>query len=278
MPSRRLSGTVALITGGGSGLGNALVGTFVGAGARVVVLERSSQKAAELAAAHPEIEVVVGDVTVAADTTKAVRHAVATYGQLDCLVANAGIWDFGTSAAQLDVDNLDSSFGEVFGVNVKAVLLGAMCAREQLRRVRGNVIVTLSGGYAYPGGGGPLYVASKHAAHGLIRQLAYEWAPEIRVNGVAPGVMHSDLRGPGALGQDHRVITELLPQEGLRQRTVTAHDVVPADYSWPYVLLASPRESPTTTGTVIDLTGTRVRGRRDRERAREFAMTNEGEK
>lgn len=278
MTAGRLAGTVALVTGAGSGLGRTLVARFLREGASVGALEWSSKKAADLAREHPQAEVVVGDATSAIDNATAVDRTVARFGQLDCFVANAGVWDFGTPAADLDPDSLSPAFDEIFGVNVKAVVIGALSARRELARARGSVIVTLSGAHAYPGGGGVLYTASKHAALGVVRQLAYEWAPDIRVNAVAPGVMHSDLRGPVALGQQDRVISDVLPPaERMDTRTVTDHHVSADDYCFAYVLLASSQETPTATGTVIDLSGTGVRGRRDRERARESALSSNQE-
>ncbi|MET8209130.1 SDR family NAD(P)-dependent oxidoreductase [Streptomyces sp. NPDC005373] len=268
----RLADTVALVTGGGSGLGLALVDAFSAEGAHVAVLERAPGKAADLARTRPAVEVVVGDATSVADTCRAVDRAVARFGRLTCFIANAGLWDFGIAAADLDPVALDRAFDEIFSVNVKAVIGGALCARPELARTKGSFIVSLSGAHAYPGGGGVLYTASKHAALGVVRQLAYEWAPDVRVNAVAPGVMHSDLRGPTVLGQENQVISDVLPPPGhMDARTVTAHNVTAADYTSAYVLLASHREAPTATGTVVDLTGTRVRGRRDRERIRELA-------
>lgn len=268
----RLPATAALLTGGGSGLGRELVDRFVAEGAHVAVLEHSPKKAADLRRDRPEVEVIVGDANSAADTASAVERTVARFGRLDCFIANAGLWDFGIQSSDLDLSALDAAFDEVFGVNVKAVIVGALCARAELQRVRGNMIVTLSGAHAYPGGGGVLYTASKHAALGVVRQLAYEWAPDIRVNAVAPGPLHSDLRGPRALGQASQVVSDTLPAPGLMgSRTVTDHDATAADYCSAYILLASSSEAPTATGTVIDLTGSRVRGRRDRERVRELS-------
>lgn len=81
------------------------------------------------------------------------------------------------------------------------------------------MIFTLSNAAWYPGGGGPLYTASKHAATGLIRQLAYELAPKVRVNGVGPCGMASDLRGPQALGQSETSIMQSLTPENCRHFT-----------------------------------------------------------
>jgi cis-2,3-dihydrobiphenyl-2,3-diol dehydrogenase len=112
-----------------------------------------------------------------------------------------------------------------------------------------------------PAGGGPLYTASKHAVVGLIRQLAYELAPTIRVNGVAPGPIETDLRGPEALDMAERSIG------GIDLATTAAPNVplgivpAPADYAGGFVFLASRRDNRATTGGVVSLdTGIAARG------------------
>jgi cis-2,3-dihydrobiphenyl-2,3-diol dehydrogenase len=122
-------------------------------------------------------------------------------------------------------------------------------------------VFTVSNAGFDPAGGGPLYTASKHAVVGLIRQLAYELAPAVRVNGVAPGPIETDLRGAEALGQADRSISSLnlsaVAVAGLPLARVPA----PADYAGGFVFLASRRDSRPATGGVVSLdTGIAVRG------------------
>ncbi len=70
----------------------------------------------------------------------------------------------------------------------------------------GSIVMTLSNASFYVNGGGPIYTAAKHACLGLMRELAYELAPHVRVNAVAPGGMNTDLRGPEAIGLADRSI------------------------------------------------------------------------
>ena len=195
-----LDNKVALVTGGASGLGRAIVERFVEEGARVAILDRARERSEELAKQLGERgAAIVGEVTVLADNQRAVAETVRRFGRLDCFVGNAGIWDFSTSLAALPEDRIDAAFDELFGVNVKGYLLGAKAAFRELAKTRGSIVFTVSNAGFYPCGGGPLYTASKHAVVGLIRQLAYELAPKIRVNGVAPGAIPTDLRGPRSL-------------------------------------------------------------------------------
>lgn len=252
-----LDDTSVLVTGGGSGLGRAIVSRFVEEGARVVVLDRSKEKLEEVAGAFSDaVRTVAGDVTSVEDNEAAVAAAVVDFGGLDVLVGNAGIWDFNASLEATDAHRLAGGFDELFGVNVKGYLLAAKAALPALRAARGSMVFTLSNAAFYPGGGGPLYTASKHAGVGLVRQLAYELAPHVRVNGVAPGGMATDLRGPGSLGLAGQSITEAMPiQDIVREHGALQLDITAEDYVGTYVLLASRRESATATGTVVDISG-----------------------
>ncbi|MEV5835446.1 3-(cis-5,6-dihydroxycyclohexa-1,3-dien-1-yl)propanoate dehydrogenase [Nocardia sp. NPDC052112] len=268
-----LEGQSVIITGGGSGLGYALVQRFRAEGAQVAVLQRSAHKAEALRREFPDVLVVEGDVQSIEDNLAVVARTVDAYSKLDCFIANAGLWDFKQELRELPYEDLDRAFDEILGVNVKGVLAGARAAVEALERSQGSLIVSASNASFYPGGGGPLYTASKHAVIGVVRQLAYELAPDVRVNAVAPGYLPSDLRGPAALGQNDRTVREMYPTgEEAARRALLGREIHAEDYAGAYVLLASRHNSPTATGTVIDLSGVGVRGRRDRVPA----LTREG--
>jgi NAD(P)-dependent dehydrogenase (short-subunit alcohol dehydrogenase family) len=270
-----LDGQVALITGGGSGLGRALVGRFLDEGARVGVLDISAAKCAALRdELGDRVSVTQGDVADAEDNERAVADTVERFGSLDTLVANAGIWDYGTSLTDLPPGAAGAAFDELFGVNVKGPLLGARAAVDALRSARGSIIMTISNAGFYPGGGGPLYTASKHALVGLVRQLAYELCPEVRVNAVAPGGMATDLRGPRALGLQDTSFGAVMPVEEMMERIGPLEvRIKPADYTGAYVLLASRDNSRATTGSIINTDGgVGIRGRREMERMRRETM------
>lgn len=255
--SGRLEGHVTLVTGGGSGIGAAIVERFTTEGARVVVLERSAERAASIAEQHGDAVVIaIGDVRSAADNDGAVAAALDAFGRLDSVVANAGIYDYGRTLARLSADELVTGFEEMFSINVLGPMLAARAASNVLAEHSGAIVVTVSCAGLYAGGGGPLYVASKHAAVGLVRQLALELAPDVRVNGVAPGFTRTDLRGPESLGISDRSLAgatgfEAVAAEGLPLRKIAD----PADHASLYVTLASRHESPHTTGVVIPSDG-----------------------
>jgi NAD(P)-dependent dehydrogenase (short-subunit alcohol dehydrogenase family) len=252
-----LEGQIAYVTGGASGLGRAIVDRFVEEGASVVVLDRHGPRLGGLQEAHPgHVVAVEGDVRDLGSHRRAVTAAVEHFGGLDVFVGNAGIWDFGTSLVDLPDDRLDAAFDEIFQTNVKGYLLGVKACAPQLVRSGGSVVLTLSNAAFYPGGGGPLYTASKHAGMGLVRQLAFELAPRVRVNAVAPGGMATDLRGPSALGLQNESFGAAMPPDEVVAKLVPLGPFRSAyEHTGPYVLLASRANASSVTGAVIHADG-----------------------
>lgn len=256
-----LSGHVALITGGGSGIGRAVAQRYVVEGARVCILgnDKAQLEATVRDQAQPDRWLAVeADVRDTDALHEAVAATVNEFGQLDTLVANAGLWDFQRSLTRLSGTQLAQTFDELFSVNVKGYLLAAEAAWKELVKTRGSIIMTLSNASFYVNGGGPVYTAAKHACLGLVREVAYELAPYVRVNGVAPGGMNTDLRGPSAIGLGERSIgTSFAKRNPDQAMPVPLHDssTEPADFTGPYVLLASRTQSGTITGEVISADG-----------------------
>ncbi|RKS76683.1 NAD(P)-dependent dehydrogenase (short-subunit alcohol dehydrogenase family) [Actinomadura pelletieri DSM 43383] len=266
-PPGRLDGRVALVTGGGSGIGRAVVDRYVAEGARVGVLERDAGRADALTRDHGDrVTVEVGDVRAPESHAASVARTLEAFGRLDAYVANAGVYDYSAPFEDMDGPRLTGAFDELFRTNVLGPMLGAHAALPALRSTGGTLIFTVSSSGLYAGGGGTLYVASKHAVIGLIRQLAHELAPDIRVNGVAPGATRTALAGLDALGSaDHRLDERL----GRIARHLPLGFVSdPDDHAGLYVLLADPRDSRFMTGTVLPSDGgLEVRGGRTRTEA-----------
>jgi 2,3-dihydroxy-2,3-dihydrophenylpropionate dehydrogenase/cis-2,3-dihydrobiphenyl-2,3-diol dehydrogenase len=251
-----LDGQSVLITGGASGLGLALVERFVSEGALVTVLDRNGTALETLSSLlGDQAQGVVGDVRSLADNRAAVSAAVELYGKLDCFIGNAGIWDYSVPLVDLPDDKVDQAFDEVFAVNTKGYLLGAMAAAPALVRAQGSIVFTLSNAAFYPGGGGPLYTASKHAGVGLVKQLAFELAPHVRVNAVAPGAISSDLRGPAALGQANRSISEVPLHLYMKDGLPLGRLPEASEYAGSYVYLASRQNAGPATGAIINVDG-----------------------
>ena len=257
-----LTDEVVLITGGASGLGRAIVDRFLEEGAKLAVLDRTPGRLAELAREIPDrLAVFAGDVRDIGDNQRAVEACIARFGRLDCAIGNAGIWDYSVSLDSLPAEQLGAAFDELFRINVLGYLNLAKVALPALVRTAGCLIFTVSNAGFDPAGGGPLYTASKHAVVGLIRQLAYELAPAVRVNGVAPGPIDTDLRGVPALGQADRSIGTLNLPAVAGPNVPLGRVPETADYAGGYVFLASRRDSRPATGGVLSLdTGIAVRG------------------
>src|ERR1700739_3160210 len=112
-----LDGQVALVTGGGSGIGRAVVARFIAEGARVGVLDRVPGRAQELRSEFGHAVVAVtGDVSQLGDNKRAVAETVGAFGRLDVFIGNAGVFDSFLSLADFPEATLPEAFDELFGV------------------------------------------------------------------------------------------------------------------------------------------------------------------
>src|SRR2546426_3744136 len=187
----RLSGKVALITGGASGMGRSEATIFARVGARYVVgdvLEADGHEVAEkIAAAGGQARFVRLDVTSETDWQAAVNTTVASFGKLDVLVNNAGI------SGTFDPDTTSTAaWDTLMNVNAKGVFLGMKHAVPALQRAGGGAIVNISSISGFVGqdrihmG----YNASKGAVRLMTKSAAVQYAKDgIRVNSVHPGIM-----------------------------------------------------------------------------------------
>lgn len=247
-----LTDHVVLITGGGSGLGLGVARRCRDHGAQVAIMEIVPDKAAALRAEFGDTVLVIeGDCSSLADLGAAEAAIRARFGRLDALIGMQGIFDGNIPMAELAPAALDALFDELFRVNVKGHLLATRVFQPLLQESRGAIVLTSSTAAYAADGGGAVYTATKGAILALVQQLAYEFAPAVRVNGVAPaGIARSQLRGPASLGMEGFKQSDI-PEDAFlakfRSISLLQELPEPEDYALPYIFLAS-RQNLIVTG------------------------------
>jgi NAD(P)-dependent dehydrogenase (short-subunit alcohol dehydrogenase family) len=199
---KEFHGKVALVTGGGSGIGRATALAFARHGAHVVIGDRDVQRGEETVSmirdAGGTATFQRTDVLVAAQVEALVDHAIAKYGRLDAAFNNAGI----EGDVRPLVEQTEANYDAVMDVNVKGVWL---CMKYEIPRMLeqgGGAIVNCSsvaGVIGFPGIG--IYVASKHAVIGLTKTAALEYSAKgTRINAVNPGLVNTEMADRLAAG------------------------------------------------------------------------------
>lgn len=191
----RLTGKVALITGGTAGIGEAIAKLFAQEGAAVVITgrrkERLEQVAGEIERKGGRVLAVAGSVTDETHVREAVAQTVRTFGRLDILVNNAGIGNFGKKLHETD----DDSWHRVLDINVTGAFRMTRAAIPEMLKAGGGAIVNISSIASLVGIPGlPVYAASKGALDALTRAIAVDYAAQgIRCNVVNPGLIETPM-------------------------------------------------------------------------------------
>lgn len=205
----RLLDQVAIVTGGGRGIGRAIALAFAKEGARVVICSRTpgelEEVAGELERFGREVMAVVADVTDEASVSNLIRETLERFGRVDILVNNAGVW--------LPGDFQDYSLTDwetTMATNLRGVFLCTRAVFRPMEEAGGGKIINISsirGKEGYPGMAA--YCASKFGVNGLIQALAEEWRPfNIKVNAVCPGPVDT-----GFATGEARDETRILPED-----------------------------------------------------------------
>jgi len=194
--SQRLAGQVVIVTGAGSGIGEAAAKAFARDGARLVLVGRReaplAETAAAIAAAGGEALVVAADVSKAEDVDAVVARTVERFGRLDHVFNNAGIMGAGKPI----VDMEEAAFDEIIAINLKGPWLMTRAAlRVMIASGRPGAIVNTSSFLSTAAtAGSSAYSASKAGLDAMIRALALEaGAHGIRINNINPGVIDTPM-------------------------------------------------------------------------------------
>ena len=238
----RLLGKRVIITGGSTGIGAAVARRFLDEGAKVCVWCRNTKNATLIKTELPTLSDVVGvDVAEPAEVDAAFPRAVAALGGLDVMICNAGISirrDF------LDIDRAD--FDRVMRVNVHGVFYPSqLAARHMMKADGGAILITASTagvvGYRHYAD----YNASKGAVLAMMRTMAIELAPKVRVNAINPGYTSTPMQDAEYTPEMLRRVNGIIPM-GRHGR--------PEEIAGLYVYLASD-EAAYATGGIFTFDG-----------------------
>lgn len=245
-----LKGKVALVTGGGTGIGEAIAATFVREGARVVVASRDAASL-ERSATGTGAVAIAADVSDEASVIALFRAIEARFSGLDILVNNAGVTGQVAPAEQLDMVQWDTTMA----INIRGTILCIKHAVPLLRRRGGGSIINMSslmGLRGYPMRAA--YTATKFAVLGITEAVAQEVGPDnIRVNALCPGAVNGDLMQRVIAA---RVAAEGRPAEEIirvnyTDKAALRRWVEPAEVADAALFLASPASA--------SITGERIR-------------------
>lgn len=244
-----LEGGVAFITGGASGIGEACVEVFAGAGSAVMVADRDVERGEALVSALVGRGVEAGfarcDVRDATSVQDAVDSCVAQLGGLDFAVNSAGVGGTPTSAplASMAVE----AFDEIIAINLRGAFLSTRAELDVMARQGWGSIVNLASAAGLVGvKSSAAYSASKHGVIGLTKSAALDYAEVgIRVNAICPGMIATPLTDAGMPPEYHQLILAAHPM-----RRVGIADEVASAALW----LCGPG-STFTTGATLSIDG-----------------------
>ncbi len=244
-----LEGRIALVTGGGSGIGKAIAHRLSAAGAHVVVAGRTRASLEAVAQAIGG-EAIEADVAQEADVARLFASIAARHGRLDVLINNAGVSGPILPVAEMDVAAWDACIA----INLRGAMLCLREAAPMMIAQRAGSIVNMSslmGLEGYPGRSA--YCATKFAIVGLTQAIARELGPSgVRVNAVCPGAVHGELmerviaRRAAAEGKPpEQIVREHYTDAAALRRWVDPTEVAEA------VLFLASDASSSTTGETL---------------------------
>jgi 3-oxoacyl-[acyl-carrier protein] reductase len=239
-PGARLKDKVAIVTGAGGGIGQAVCRVFAQEGSCVVAggrtLEKLEKVVAEINTSGGRAIAVKADVSDSRDVDKLVNAALAHFGRIDVLVNNAGIVEIIPT-----LEMTEAQWDRMLNVNLKSAFLCSKAVLPHMIKRQSGRIVNIASDAGKTGGGIPLahYAVSKAGIICLTKALAREFAPfHIHVNAVSPGLIETDL------------ITDILKQ---RQVTIPLGRLGKPEEVAQAVLFLAGDESGYITGEILDV-------------------------
>lgn len=258
--AKRLEGKVALITGGGTGIGQDIAIIFAREGAQVVVTGRTvktlEDTVSKIKAEGNDAMYVQGDVSQAASVEKMIRETVAKYGKLNILVNNAGV----RGSIRTIMDLTEEEWQRTFDIDAKGSWLCSKYAIPEMRKAGGGSIIMISSISAHIGQARQgCYNAAKAAQELLMKCMALDFAPDkIRVNSICPAWVETEMNREQLAEMAANPDTEYPPGFSYNYITKTLHPIgrvgTGEDCAWAAVYLASD-ESTWTTGSSMMVDG-----------------------
>jgi NAD(P)-dependent dehydrogenase (short-subunit alcohol dehydrogenase family) len=225
-----LQNKIALITGGGSGIGFDIAKCMIAAGAQVVITGRREEPLKESVKILGErAHYIVNDVTELSKLDSLVTEIEQKFGSIDILVNNAGI-----NMKKPALEVTDEDFNRIIHTNLNSVFaLTRACAKGMIERKSGNIIMISSMAAYYGIDRVVAYAASKSGVEGMVKVLASEFSKHnVRINAIAPGFIETAMMKTAMASDPDRMNKAL-------NRTPIGYFGKPADIGWAAVFLAS---------------------------------------
>lgn len=240
-----LSGRVALITGGSTGLGQGIALALAEAGAEIAVagVTPATETAERVRALGRRFVDIRANLSTLEPIPRAIEETLAAYGRFDILVNNAGVIRRADA-----VDFTEQDWDDVMNVNLKSAFFLCQAAGRHFIGNGGGKIVNIASMLSFQGGiRVPSYTASKSGIAGITRLLANEWASKgVNVNAIAPGYMATDNTG--------QLRADPVRNNAILDRIPAGRWGVPADLAGTVVFLAS-RASDYVNGAIVPVDG-----------------------
>lgn len=186
---KKLDGKVAIVTGGGSGIGRAIAESYAKEGAQVVIIGRREEPLKETATADKNISYVVGDLTKTEDVKKLISFVEEKFGRLDILVNNAG-WCPVQPLKEITIADYDKAFA----LDCRALVEVTIEALPLILKSKGSIINLSTVGATHRAPNLSMYVGAKAAVENFTRCWALELAGDgVRVNAIAPGAIDTNI-------------------------------------------------------------------------------------